>query len=410
MAVVGCVVWATPAAAMASHRSGGEAPAGHVVLGSSFKLVTAAAPLTSLWTSGGYVLLQNTIPNPSGPSRGWRVINDRTGKTTGLDPRCSALGLGPPWVLLSCPQTSNPSGPPNVELYSLTDGTSRTVEPGPGVPQCSWPPPDSETECSTADAVGADWIRWDATCYHCRDTYFFQNIQTGQVRDDPTNATTFADLSSPALAQKTCPGVRLSPEIGPAPLNWGPLTPHGQYALATDRYNDVVLERCRTHMRRVLFDAATAASYSVGSNAGAIVWQAVTGRLNGLFLPGLQTFTIPLPSRIGLVGTLGLTSRALYVSNQAIGAVWRTVSPVSLPSNTRRPTLTRSASTLTCRRGRWSNARGLSYAWSVNGVMTRATTPRLTVGGARRRTVTCSVTASNAAGATTATSAPRHLN
>ena len=37
---------------------------------------------------------------------------------------------------------------------------------------------------------------------------YFQNIQTGELRGDPTNATTFADLNSPALAQTTCPGVQ----------------------------------------------------------------------------------------------------------------------------------------------------------------------------------------------------------
>ena len=396
---------------MPSHRSALVAPARSVALRSSFKLVTSAAVSARLWTSGRYVLLENSTRTASGPSKGWRVINDGTGKTTALDRRCSAGGLGPPWVLLSCPRVSDPSGPPNAELYSLTDGASRTVVPGPGVPQCPSPPLDPETECSIADAVGADWVRWDARCYHCRTTYFFQNIQTGQVRDDPTNATTFADLSSPALAQRTCPGVRLFPEIGPDVPSWGPLTPDAQFALATDRYNDVFLERCRTHTRRLLLDGSTAASYSVASNARAIVWQALTGRLNGLFLPSLQTFTMHLPSAIGLIGTIGLTSRALYVSNDANGAVWRTASPVSLPFDTTRPRLTRSADTLICARGRWRNARGFSYAWAVNGVLTRATTPRLTVASAvKRHSVTCSVTASNVAGATTATSGQQRVN
>ncbi len=68
----------------------------------------------------------------------------------------------------------------------------------------------SETECAVANAVGAYWIRWDATCYHyCGEYYSFQNIQTGELLEDPSNATTFVDLNSSALAHTTCPGVRL---------------------------------------------------------------------------------------------------------------------------------------------------------------------------------------------------------
>lgn len=79
MAVVGCVVWAAQAAAaMPSHRSARVAPARSVVLRSSFKLVTSTAVSTRLWTSGSYVLLENSTPTASGPSKGWRVINDGT--------------------------------------------------------------------------------------------------------------------------------------------------------------------------------------------------------------------------------------------------------------------------------------------------------------------------------------------
>ena len=42
---------------------------------------------------------------------------------------------------------------------------------------------------------------------------YFQNIRTGELRGDPTNATTFADLNSPALAHRTCPGVQLMPNL-----------------------------------------------------------------------------------------------------------------------------------------------------------------------------------------------------
>ncbi len=160
------------------------------------------------------------------------LINDRTGTMTALDPRCDGDGLGAPWVLMSCPQSSDPYGPYDVELYSLADGARQTVTPSPGVPYCRTPPGNISDECANPDAVGAYWIRWDATCYHCADTYLFQNIQTGELRDDPTNATTFADLNSPALAHKTCPGVRVMREFEDESTPWGSLTTYGQFALA----------------------------------------------------------------------------------------------------------------------------------------------------------------------------------
>ena len=116
---------------------------------------------------------------------------------------------------MSCPQSSDPYGRYDVELYSLADGTRHTVTLSPGMPYCSSPPSDPEVGCS-ADAVGADWIEWVASSYHHLPTsVYFQNIQTGELRSDPTNAKTFADLNSPALAHRTCPGVQLMSDPDP---------------------------------------------------------------------------------------------------------------------------------------------------------------------------------------------------
>ena len=343
------------------------------------------------------------------------VINDRLGTTTALDPSCDAAALGPPWVLMRCPQSSDPYGPYDTELYSLADGTRQTVTLSPGMPYCSSPPYDSEVDCSP-DAVGAHWIEWVASSYHHLPTsVYFQNIQTGELRGDPINAKTFADLDSPALAHKTCPGVQLLPNPYPPGIGWGLLTPYGQFALAVGAANNVFLEQCGTSMRRLLVNGRTAVSYALASHTGAIVWQAVTSRLDGLFLPSLQTFTIPLPSAIVrpagssedtfLLG-LGLTSGALYVRDGGAGTLWRTASPSFLPLNTSRPALTRTGSTLTCRRGSWRHADRFSYAWRVNGTTNKDVKPRLSVGKARkRRSVSCSVTGSNAVGTTTASSA-----
>jgi hypothetical protein len=418
LALVCCAVWAVPAAATRSPRSAGAAPAGHVVLRSSFRSIRAA--VKGVFASGDYLL--STIPNSVYPhGLAPIVINDRLGTTTALDPSCDADALGAPWVLMSCPQSSEPYGPYDLELYSLADGTRQTVTLSPGMPYCSSPPVDSEVSCS-AEAVGADWIEWVGTSYHHLATeVYFQNIQTGELRGDPTNATTFADLNSPALAQTTCPGVQVMRNRsinvfeGNGVTAWGSLTPYGQFALAVTDHG-AFLERCGTHMRRLLTHGST--GYSPDSSAGAIVWHVARGRLTGLFFPSLQTFTIPLPSAIvkppGSLQdvsalALGLTSGALYVEGYG-GTLWRTASPSALPANTSRPTLTRLGSTVTCRPGSWLNADRFSYVWRVNRTTEKDVRPRLALGrGSKRRSVSCSVTASNAMGTTTASSDQLHV-
>ena len=189
-------------ASAVGHKPRRPARAGQVVLDSSFQLIGGVRGVVA---SGDYLL---------STSAGWSAINQRLGTTTLLDPQCQVIGLGPPWVLMSCPPTStSPPGPIDVALYSLPDGTRQTVTLSSGMPYCSSPPYDSEVRCS-ADAVGAYWIEWVAGSYHHLPTeVYFQNIQTGELRDDPTNATTFADLNSPGLAHRTCPGVQLLPNV-----------------------------------------------------------------------------------------------------------------------------------------------------------------------------------------------------
>jgi hypothetical protein len=417
-----CAVGAAPAAATRSHRSARVAPASNVVLGGSFHRI-GVSPAGGLLASGDYVLFNTALTYP--PNLAWIVINDRLGTTTALDPRCQVAGLGPPWLLMSCPQTSDPNGPYDLELYSLADGTRQTVTPSPRLPPPCGSTSDVETECAWPAAVGANWIRWDASCYHCGTTFYFQNIQTGEVRGDPTDATTYADLNSPTLAEKTCPGVKVLRESVGYSTGWGSLNSYGQFALATGTDGQgnpaAFLEQCGTGMRRLL------ASWPLGtsiplltSNAGAIVWQPAPNRLNepynrldGLFLPSLQTFTIPLPSAI-VTGTglepIALTSEELYLRVWETGTVWRTASPTVLPLNTSRPSLTRSATALRCSRGSWRNATHFSYAWRINGTEKKAVGPTLAVGKARvRGTVNCSVIASNRAGTTAASSAPLHV-
>jgi hypothetical protein len=118
---------------------------------------------------------------------------------------------------------------------------------------------------------------------------------------------------------------------------WGSLTLYGKFALEVTDHG-AFLERCGTHMRRLLTHGPT--GYAPDSSAGAIMWQAAPGRLTGLLFPSLQTLTIPLPSAIVQppgspqdvpMVALGLTSGALYVEGYG-GTLWRTASPTALPA------------------------------------------------------------------------------
>ena len=74
------------------------------------------------------------------------------------------------------------------------------------------------------------------------------------------------------------------------------------------------------------------------------------------------------------------------------------------------PGVTQSGRTLTCVQGRWGDTVSLSYQWRVNRMTEEDAKPRLVLGkGRKRRTVSCSVTASNAMGTTTASSAQLHV-
>jgi hypothetical protein len=83
--------------------------------------------------------------------------------------------------------------------------------------------------------------------------------------------------------------------------------------------------------------------------------------------------------------------------------------PGARPSSVTAPRVTRARGKLICHPGRWANATGhYSYSWSIVGRQRRAATGR-TLRRTRRlrgRRLICTVTASNAAGATTASSRP----
>jgi hypothetical protein len=150
------------------------------------------------------------------------LIDEQTGKRTVLSAPagCSftyfgfgeTAALGAPWVVAAC-------NPPR--LYQLYN-----------IPARAWTPLSSDpsrlfafnADCKTGDpecvasytAVGTRWIEFRIICGdHCGQatTYAFQNIQTGQVRDQPPDwkpgGTEIPDLNSPALTRKLCRPLRV---------------------------------------------------------------------------------------------------------------------------------------------------------------------------------------------------------
>ncbi len=141
------------------------------------------------------------------------------------------------------------------------------------------------------------------TAPHCGNaSYGFESVQSGRVRSDPTSATTFADLNSPALARKVCSPLRVpKANIGSEEdlYRWaarpGTMTFYGGSVMANGRFRDggtgLFLERCGSYLHRFIdYD-----SYDdVAANAHMVLWQSRDDQLSGLWLPSLRRFVIPL--------------------------------------------------------------------------------------------------------------------
>lgn len=181
------------------------------------------------------------------------------------------------------------------------------------------------------DGIGNDWVSLDTGTVdeHTWDMHAFQNLSTGAASGVPSGATTSVDLNRSSLAWKACPPLKVPVLTGGYDNRAvGLLTPlrHGLViASGFDQY----LERCGTRLHERLGggDPLRASALNVGGcagitcppqhNAHAIVWPGV-GRIDGLLIPSLQRFTIPVPARLdpqssGEVFEVGLTQHHLYL-------------------------------------------------------------------------------------------------
>jgi hypothetical protein len=292
-----------------------------------------------LWTGARYAL--SWAPGPvSTPATQITLIDDQTGQVksigqAGCDPvRPSALEpLDLPWVLFTCVSPGVGVAP---ELYSPATGQWQAVQPSPGISEAC----DDRGGCPVLyflAAAGRYWLQYNKdTCdsggEHCALSNVFQNIQTGELSQDPTRGRTTVDLNAPDLRVTACRPLRVPTAFesyapGPVP---GSLSFYGSFALSIggdQNSSEVYLERCGTHLHRLLTSAAAGQPPVVAANAHEVVWMARPGNLlSVLTLPRQQRFTIKLPNRLvarscsavassttDCVAQIGLTNHRLYV-------------------------------------------------------------------------------------------------
>src|SRR5581483_505647 len=198
-------------------------------------------------TDGRYTVLWS-----GGPGEVGTFIDEQTGRRwrVMLPAGCRKGGpvsptLGDSWLLADC-------GRGRVELYSPAARDWQAVTVAPACRNYR----SSAGGCIPI-AVGTDWIEYDKQSIRLGDRFIFQNIATGAVRGDPTNAKTLADLDSPSLAQRVCDPLRVP--------RHGQLTFDGRFAVA-EGATGTFLEKCGTHLR------IPVSSDDVAVGRGSLVW------------------------------------------------------------------------------------------------------------------------------------------
>lgn len=263
----------------------------------------SVTPYVGVLTGDRYTLFSTSVQGEVGV-----VLDELTGRqtTVWLPADCPAPEGGPTlggsWLLEDC--TSS-----RLDLYSLAGGNWQPVTVAQGCQQLN----RSQTSRCLIDAVGDDWIEYDLSTTRSGDRFVFQNIATGAVQRDPTNATTVADPNSPVLAQRLCSPLRVP--------RYGQLSFDGRFAIADEPDGTMFLERCGTRRRVPLSGGIDIPIYGWERlNTPAIVWPTRPGlALGGIFLSSLHEFrVIETPprhvSRFAILdGHLSFSDRHVYV-------------------------------------------------------------------------------------------------
>lgn len=259
-------------------------------------------------SDGSYTVLWSSRPGVVGT-----LIDERSGRRIRVllrrgcrTPVGSILFLGDSWLLAGCSNT-------RLDLYSLVGRRWRSVRIASSCQRFN----DPAGNC-TPSAVGTDWIKYDQESYHVGDRFVFQNIASGAVRRDPTNAKTLPDLDSPVLARRICDPLRVPPR--------GTLALDGRFAVANGP-SGIFLEQCGTKLHRLL-----SAVVDTANAPGSIMWlSGPNGRPHGIFLPSLQRFTVAPPPGAADLVDVELGIRHMYIvglSRNDTNDVWSAAAPV----------------------------------------------------------------------------------
>jgi hypothetical protein len=269
-----------------------------------------------------YKLIRNALAESDGPytvllgvqdGQLGTVITERSNahKVVPPPPGC-ATTIGPPfvggpWLLVDCDGSS-------IDLYALPAGPWRSV---PIAESCqAWANTPVMSTCDPI-AVGRYWIEFDETCYHCQNTYVFQNIDSATVASDPSSSTILPDLNARSLAHHLCQPLRVP--------KGGVLQIDGGFAVAGTA-RAAFLERCGTRLKQQLTGVRGALSLAPDT----VVWLARHfTRLSGLLLPSRRAFSVVLPQNLTDLSGVVIADHHLYVNGTAAGleAVWQTPWP-----------------------------------------------------------------------------------
>jgi hypothetical protein len=278
-----CALLVVPSAGLASHRSAGH----QIVVHPRFRVVGHDGEATN----GAYTIVWNGRRGVVGT-----LVDERSGQRVLVRlpgycraPVDSQPYLGGSWLLVDCTKA-------RMGLYSLAHRWWRSVAvKGP----CRGFNPG---RCGPV-AVGTDWIEYDdERNINLGDKFVFQNVVTGAIRRDPTNARTRADLDSPRLAQRVCAPLRV-------PSN-GTVEFQGRFALAINYQANVFLEECGTRLHVSL---GSALDNQAIAPAAVIYGTGLRGVLSGIFLPSLQRFAVTPPAVSGPLIRVDLSISHIYV-------------------------------------------------------------------------------------------------
>lgn len=286
------------------------------------------------------------------------LIDDNTGRQRSLSfaSACRPLALGASTLALTC--TSGSPAPDIQQLYDIPTGQTSTFTASPALTQSPFYDNciGSEICPPEIEQLGSRWVALDIgkEDYHTLDRFVFQNLQTGQVASDPARPDTTVNLNRTGLTQGVCRPLAVPTFHGPYDNQPGSLTPIGngfEIATAPNAY----LERCGTHLHRFLTSLAytnanpnrnrcAAVVCPPAANPRVVVWASPppSNQIHGIFLPSLQRFSIPVPTRIDPSdGTndeygVGLTAHRLYLSSGT--RLWSTPAPTPPATRSRKRT------------------------------------------------------------------------